>query len=147
MISVCDLMQGNWVYDGERTQFPMYVQMIGDDYVYLNFEANEGDVWESAPEDLQGIEVTEEMLLKIGFEKCKDIAPRTFYRYWDKEHRYKLDADDAYCNSNRMWSIHIDNGDCNTIGSGEFTYVHELQNLVRVATGHNLPIEREVFDE
>lgn len=147
MISVFDMMQGNWVYDGERTQFPMYVQMIGDDYVYLNFEANEGDVWESTPEDLQGIEVTEELLLKIGFESCKSVPSRTYYCYWDKEYRYKLVADNCYCNSDRKWNIHIDNGDCETIGSGEFTYVHELQNLVRVISGHSLPIEKEVFDE
>ena len=67
MINVKDLAIGNWVYDGDKTQFPMYVQTIGDDYVYLNFEGNEGDVFESAPEDLQGIPLTGELLEKIGF--------------------------------------------------------------------------------
>lgn len=98
-------------------------------------------------DEIEDIEVTEEMLLKIGFEKHEGIAPKTFYRYWDKEYRYKLDADDVYCNSERKWNIHLDNGDCETIGSGEFTYVHELQNLVRVITGHDLPIGKDVFEE
>lgn len=128
MINVRDLRIGNWVYDGERTQFPMWVQAVGEDYVYLNFEGNEGDVWESTPEDLHGVPVTAELLKKIGFKEEKALV--SFYRYWDKDYKYKLDVDEGYTNSERNWSIHIDNGDCNTIGCGEFTYVHELQNLV-----------------
>ena len=46
MIATSYLRLGNWVYDGELTQFPMYVQTIGEDYVYLNFEGNESDPWE-----------------------------------------------------------------------------------------------------
>lgn len=131
MVNFKDLMLGNFVFSSLTGEILEVNSTTFDGYLIY----------------LEGIPVTEELLLKIGFEKCKDIAPRTFYRYWDKEYRYKLDADDAYCNSDRKWSIHIDNGDCNTIGSGEFTYVHELQNLVRVTTGHSLPIEKEVFDE
>lgn len=68
MIAVKDLAIGNWVYDGESTQFPMFVQTIADDYVYLNFKENEGDVWESTPEELHGIPLTAELLEKIGFQ-------------------------------------------------------------------------------
>ena len=67
MIAVQDLCIGNWVYDGERTQFPMQVVGIGTDYVYLDFEGNEGDLWESKPEDLHGIPLTGELLTKLGF--------------------------------------------------------------------------------
>lgn len=67
MIDVHDLRIGNWVYDGERTQFPMYVRTVGEDYVYLDFEGNEGDLWESEPKDLEGIPITKELLKKIGF--------------------------------------------------------------------------------
>ena len=73
MISVPDLCIGNWVYDGERTQFPMQVVGIGTDYVYLDFEGNEGDLWESKPEDLMGIPLTEKLLEKIGFNKVTNI--------------------------------------------------------------------------
>lgn len=66
MVSVQDLCVGNWVYDGERTQFPMQVVGIGSDYVYLDFEGNESDLWESKPEDLMGIPLSEELLDKIG---------------------------------------------------------------------------------
>lgn len=67
MITTSDLRLGNWVYDGERSQFPMYVQTIGEDYVYLNFDGNEGDVWECKPEELQGIAITEDLLKEMGF--------------------------------------------------------------------------------
>lgn len=74
MISIQDLCVGNWVYDGERTRFPMYVQAIGEDYVYLNFEGNEGDLWESTPEELQGIPITKEILIKNGFEYVTEFT-------------------------------------------------------------------------
>lgn len=139
MINVRDLRIGNWVYDGECTQFPMWVQAVGEDYVYLNFEGNEGDVWESTPEELQGIPVTSELLKKIGFKE--DFALVPFYRYWDKDYKYKLDVDSEYCNSDSKWSVHVDNGDCSTIGCGEFTYVHELQNLVSAIAKEELKIK------
>lgn len=69
MIAVQDLRIGNWVYDGERTKFPMQVVAIGTDYVYLDFEGNEGDLWESKPEDLIGIPLTPDLLERIGAEK------------------------------------------------------------------------------
>lgn len=67
MIEAHDLCIGNWVYDGERTQFPMFIRAIGEDYVYLDFEGNEGDLWESTPQELQGIPLSEELLTKLGF--------------------------------------------------------------------------------
>lgn len=130
MLDFRDLMLGNFVFSSLTGEILEVNSTTFDGYLVY----------------LEGIEVTEEMLLKIGFEKHEGIAPKTFYRYWDKEYRYKLDADDVYCNSERKWNIHLDNGDCETIGSGEFTYVHELMNLVRCITGHSLPIEKEVFD-
>ena len=67
MIPVPDLCIGNWVFDGDRTQFPMFIRAIGEDYVYLDFEGNEGDLLESKPEELQGIQITIDILTKIGF--------------------------------------------------------------------------------
>ena len=42
-----ELRIGNWVYDSKYTQYPMQVVCVGSDYVYLDFEGNEGDVWEA----------------------------------------------------------------------------------------------------
>lgn len=141
-----DLMLGNWVYDGDITKYPMYVVTIGYDYVYLNFEGNEGDVWESLDDDITPIPVTADMLKRIGFEEYEDLPLEgKFYRYWDKDYKYKLDVRNFWTNSQRKWYVHIDNDVCNTIGSGEFDYLHELQNLVRTITGFDLPITREML--
>lgn len=98
---------------------------------------------------LDGIEVTKELLVKIGFKKDTTAGePWEFWRYWDKDYRYKLDVypEELYCNSNRKFGLHVDNASCDSIGSGEFTYVHELQNLVRINCKADLPITKEVFD-
>lgn len=129
MIEVKDLMLGNWVND---TVLGKVIVLNNLPYgIYLSHR--------------EGIPVTEDMLKRIGFEERKDFCPMTFYRYWDKEYRYKLDVYPDFSNSDRKFSIHIDNEYCETIGSGEFTYVHELQNLVRVITGQNLPITEEML--
>lgn len=129
MINVKDLAIGNWVYDGDKTQFPMCVQTIGDDYVYLNFEGNEGDVFESAPEDLQGIPLTGELLEKCGFTlkdglwrhqwgiKVKPEAGFVFIENKDKEHWMY-----GTCTCKDIW------------------HLHHLQNLVRIITKKELLI-------
>ena len=97
-------------------------------------------------DEIDGIPMTIETLLAIGFTRVQDIRDYHYYRYLDKEGKYKLDVDYYFGNSEKKWHVHIDNDVCNTIGSGEFDYVHELQNLVRVITGHSLPITKEMID-
>ena len=121
MIQVGELILGNWVYDGDKTKFPMYVQTIGEDYVYLNFEGNEGDVFESTPEELQGIPLTGELLEKIGFSykdglwrhkwgiKVKPEAGFVFIENKDEEHWMY-----GTCTCKDIW------------------YLHQLQNLTRM---------------
>ena len=140
MIDIKDLMVGNWVksphgiIEAHNVLTDRIIAKYDDKGIYI-FHAT----------DIVPIPVTKEILKKIGFEEHKGICPKTFYRYWDKDYKYKLDVDEGYTNSGKKWSVHIDNGDCATIGSGEFDYVHELQNLVRCITGHSLPITKEVF--
>ena len=141
MIDVNDLMTGNFVkHDNDIVDvYKIYSCGIGDDC---------GDYYYD--DEIEGIEVTKEILEKIGFKKDTTAGePWEFWRYWDKDGRYKLDVypEELYCNSNRTFGLHVDNASCASIGSGEFTYVHELMNLVRVITGHELKIEMEVFNE
>ena len=130
MIDVNDLMCGNWVND----------TVLGK-VIVLNNLPYSIDLSHS-----EGIPVTVDMLKRIGFEEY-EVSPleRNCYKYWDKEYRYKLDVYPDFCNSDRKFSIHIDNEYCETMGSGEFNYVHELQNLVRVITGRDLPITKEMI--
>ena len=130
MIDVNDLMVGNWVND----------TVLGK-VIVLNNLPYSIDLSHS-----EGIPVTVDMLKRIGFEEYEDsLIERNCYKYWDKEYRYKLDVYPDFCNSDRKFSIHIDNEYCETIGSGEFTYVHELQNLVRINCRADLPITKEML--
>lgn len=121
MIKPQDLCIGNYVYDGDKTKFPMYVETIGEDYVYLNFDGNEADLWETTPEDLQGIPLTGELLEKIGFTlkdglwrhkwgiKVKPEAGFVFIENKDEEHWMY-----GTCTCKDIW------------------HLHHLQNLVRI---------------
>ena len=143
MIDVKDLMCGNWIYlsdpeDRENTRDIYYIDEVCRDYIRVE---DFGDFFDDIY--LEPIPVTVDMLKRIGFKEDTTAGePWPFWRYWDKDGRYKLDVypDELYCNSDRKFGLHIDNDVCNTIGSGEFTYVHELQNLTRIITGHSLPI-------
>ena len=153
MVWIEDLMVGNFAFgvlNGERKCFsvtdivthePSPTRMIfseDEEISPFGVMASEGAI--------EGIPVTVDMLKRMGFEEYEDLPLEgKFYRYWDKEHKYKLDVCDIYTNSDRRWHVHIDNDVCNTIGSGEFDYIHELQNLTRIITGYDLPITKEML--
>ena len=140
MIATSDLRLGNWVYDGERTQFPMYVQTIGDDYVYLNFEGNEGDVFESTPEDLQGIPITEELLTKMGARKVTDIGWNVVESYSAGvriELRVILFSESEIDVKIRRSTPHLED----YFQGSSIHYLHELQNLYWDLTKEELKIK------
>lgn len=127
-----DLMLGNWIRDDKYC----HTVEVSDIYLYAH-----------TLKTCSPIPVTIETLKRIGFTKIQDIRDYHYYRYWDKEGRYKLDVDYYFGNSEKKWHVHIDNDVCNTIGCGEFDYVHELQNIVRVITGFDLPITKDMLYE
>lgn len=78
-----DLRLGNYVTDSSG--FTMYVVGIYEDTVLLNFEGNEGDILEVKEKDLNPVLLTEDLLLKCGFEITHD-------RYYNPERKcYELD--------------------------------------------------------
>lgn len=131
MIDARDLRLGNWVYDGEHTQFPMYVQAIGEDYVYLNFEGNEGDLWESTPEELQGIPLTDELLGKIGFYRNE-----IWWRKQEEGYAVDVSVGLAYAQVEK-WDGGRVHSRCTCHG---VRFVHELQNLFWNITKQQLTI-------
>lgn len=140
MIPVPDLCIGNWVYDGDRTQFPMFIRAIGEDYVYLDFEGNEGDLWESKPEELQGIPITEDLLTKMGAKKVTDIGWNVVDSYnagVKIELRILLWSESEIEVKIRRETPHwVDMFQSNVVH-----YLHELQNLFWNVTKHQLNIK------
>lgn len=138
MISYKDLMIGNWVYLSEKTKYPMQVVGIGEDYCYLNFKGNEADPFDGIDKDMMPIEVTEELLLKIGFKQV-------FKQYFI----YEMAINDCFIEishnvSNSIdkdWTCKIDNERYESIGGFDFHYLHELQNGIRLITKGDLEIK------
>jgi hypothetical protein len=139
MIDVRDLTIGCYVYDGDRTKFPMYLQTIGEDYVYLNFEGNEGDLWESTPEELQGIPLTRGLLEKAGFRKMSDDI-YIYYRceegdyyevfiYFDREEETKIEVIKQNISFSHILKNH------------KIKFFHELQNIFFWLNKKNLEVE------
>lgn len=129
MIKTKELMLGNWVLAGTKTQFPMYVTGIFQDVAYLDFEGNEGDVWEEKEEDMFPVPLTEEILLKNGFVKMSDY-------YKDKEDNIFIRLGEDITTSIRVECL--DREPNKPTGSrvsafNKTKYVHELQNLLTFA--------------
>lgn len=132
MINVSELMIGDWVYDGERTQFPMYIETIARDYVYLNFKGNEGDVWESTLQELQGIPLTPELMAKIGFTFSNGL--------WRKrEHNRNIQAkiETGFVFVEAFNETLKDSRGC----SHNIHYLHQLQNFFRIISRKELIFE------
>lgn len=130
MIATSDLRIGNWVYESECTQFPMYVQTIGEDYVYLNFEGNEGDVWECKPEELQGIPLTDDLMEKLGFSYKDGL--------WRHQWGIKVKPDAGFVNIENKDKENWLYGTCNC---KDIWYLHQLQNLITIITKKELKID------
>lgn len=129
MIAASDLRVGNWVYDGEHTQFPMFIRAIGEDYVYLDFYGREEDIWESTPNDLQGIPLTGELLEKLGFT-FKDGL-------WRHEWGVKVKPEKGFVNIENKDKEHWLYGTCNC---KDVWYLHQLQNVISVITKKELKV-------
>lgn len=68
-IKAGDIMLNNWFH---VNGYPMYVEAIFRDTVYLEFKGNEGDVWEESIKDLVPIPLTEDILLKCGAKRIEE---------------------------------------------------------------------------
>lgn len=145
MIDIHDLCVGNWVYDAERTQFPMWVQAIGEDYVYLNFTENEADPWESESKDLFGIPLTEKLLEKMGFKESYAEGAKfhsLFFKVNDKKHlhlsirldKQRVDISEVtqknFPNAEVRLRSHIEN----------IMFLHELQNFLFLTIKQQLKV-------
>lgn len=129
-LSAQELRIGNWVYDGERTQFPMQVVGIGKDWVQLDFPGNEGGVWESDIKDLRPIPITSEVLKKAGYKwdggyGHKQLDENKTMQYYKHDSRLRV----WYKTEDIIFECH------------GVHHLHQLQNAYYMATGEELQIE------
>lgn len=123
-----DLMLGDYIQvefnDSEK-------QIVQVDKLSLIGIYSEGSYLTGAK--LTPIEITEEFLFKNGFTSDgTDIYYHLEY-YIDEDNKITIvfDKHKNLVNSNNNYFIHIDNSDCDTIFTGELSYVHELQHVLK----------------
>ena len=92
------------------------------------------------------ISITPEILKSNGFEDITSVHEREYYnstygitdycsfRKWtDEGHSsIKLDISHRVTNNNAEWNLHIDNCDCDTIGSMDIDYVWQFNALMTI---------------
>ena len=117
-----ELRVGNFVKYGQNG-FPMFVTAIGIDWLHLDFNGNESDIYECETEDVFPIPITPQWLIDNGFtvgtvlkRKNVQITPIT------------LDT----------WKVIINCDNYKTELRKNIRYIHELQNCYYQATGKEL---------
>ena len=135
-MNIRELQIGNWVYYGKKAQFPMQITSIfgyldGDDgTVYLDFEGNEGDVFEAEVEDITPIPITRELLEKnrwklyfphgLDLGACLEKGSLAIIDHkgdWEIKLKLRGAADTSVELARNGFKVH---------------YIHELQNLIRL---------------
>lgn len=127
-IKAGDIMLNNWFH---VNGYPMYVDSIFRDTVYLEFEGNEGDVWEENIKDLTPIPLTEDILLKAGFRKHKMSGYDTHFIY------------SLFIGGETIGITAIYNADFSIMLHGVargVKYLHRLQNIIKIVTGNELEV-------
>lgn len=74
--------------------------------------------------------LTPEILEKNRFERDKNIS--LYNAYTGINSRVTLHDDFMSMNSRNVWDVHVDSEDYCTIATCELTYVHQLQQLLRL---------------
>ena len=134
------------MHDSECTRYPMYVMGIGEDYVYLNFDGNEGDIWECKPDELQGIPLTEELLEKIGFKERYVEGVKfhsLFFKVNDKKHLHlSIRLDKQRADISEVTQKNFPNAEVRLRAHiVDMKFLHELQNFVSATAKEELEVK------
>lgn len=115
-----ELRIGNIVQD--HNGFQMQVVGIFEDEILLDFEGNEGDVWQFSKKEmelLQGVPLTESWLLNYGFIEEDGFWIKGEIVLIEFEGCFALDAVDVSC-------------------PPKLPHIHQLQNLYYALTNEEL---------
>lgn len=128
-----DLRLGNCLYYTKESKFPMQVEGIGKDWIYLNFEGNDGDVFENNGDEIYPIPISVELISNLS----KNITDGYIIYIGSEDIEFSVERKDEI--TNLVPCVNCDEYD---IGK-PIRYVHQLQNLYKELTGNELEIRRE----
>lgn len=134
MIDTKDLMRGNIAIIGKGMDWE---EIVTIDEIFDNAVSLQGREFTTYVSLLDPIPITEELLLKNGFNKELLIEGMENYDDWVS---YKKQVngcflDIRHCSNSieRDWYVHIDNDYRCGVGGMDVEYVHQLQNTCRLA--------------
>ena len=125
-LNLQDIHVGDWVQEyseiTDNFSMPMYVSAIfADGTVYLDFNGNEGDVWEANIEDIAPITIDKNVMEGFGFEFDFDIGG---LKLSIGDNHIYIRRFQYYFNKNK-WFVQIGE---NVRLTPVCSYIHELQH-------------------
>lgn len=133
MIDTKELMRGNLMVVGKGTDWE---QVCVIDEIMYNVVSLYGREFTTFATSLDPIPITEDLLLKNGFNKELLIEGMENYDDWvsykKQVNGYFLDIRHCSNSIERDWYVHIDNDAHCSVGSMDIEYVHQLQNVCTI---------------
>lgn len=133
-ISVSDLSVGDWVraeqlcgvHSEPRLTPPMKVAGLGESWVNLEIDPEQGDPFEFEPSEIRGVPITAEVLKKNGLEYIDDGNDAVIFlccdMFWAR-----------LCIGDTFWQVGIHSEDRLDAVVCNVKYIHELQHALRLA--------------
>lgn len=140
-INTNELMRGNKVIVGKGSDWE---EIVVVDEVFDGIVGLQGREFTTYASVLSPITITEELLLKNGFEKRLLIEGNERYDDWIEYKKevngYFLEIRHCSNSVERDWFVHVDNNYHCSIGGIDIEYVHQLQNFCTLC-GFEIGIE------
>lgn len=124
-LNLQDIHIGDWVQEYSeitgKLSMPMYVSAIfADGTIYLDFNGNEGDVWESNIEDIAPIRIEEDVMKGFGFREKAGVK-EFIYDVGDLQIRFDTNP--------RLTKFFLRHSNGDTSPCFDSYYIHQLQDV------------------
>lgn len=112
-----------------RLTMPMYIAgILNDGTIYLDFDNNEGDMWEVDIKDIAPVRITEDILNDCGFKRELNTEMPT-YKIPDSTIESYIVATDNESTSFWLANAYNIKDTDSSVGNKTVKYLHELQEL------------------
>lgn len=112
-----------------RLTMPMYIAgILNDGTIYLDFDNNEGGMWEVDIKDIAPVRIDEDILNDFGFKRELNTETPT-YKIPDSTIESYIVATDNECTSFWLANAYNIKDTDSSVGNKTFKYLHELQEL------------------
>ena len=128
-INIQDLSVGDWVCVEEMVGVhnephltpPMKIIAIGEDWVQLRIDPEQGDPFEYSPDEIRGVEITPEILKSQGF----------IFEWGHRDYlRYRYGTSYLERRSENIWGF---SSGYHHLTTTSVRFVHQLQQALRLA--------------